>query len=707
VSDSALDNLDLELEGWAVGLRLASLALRRIENADRFLMDLHGGLQQTYEYLLQEVVAGETPEMRDWMLKTAIVDRFCQPLCEVLCAAEGEHQIPELDAAKFMETLINNNLFAIPLDARGEWFRYHHVFQLLLQQELENSGHSGDVATLHLKASAWFEGQGLIEQAIRHAVKAKDMVTAAEILERHRRAEQDNDGWRNVERWLAILPAETKARRPELLLAQIWILHYRWQLKDIAPIIAQLEALTGKETTAPANAGELNLFQGILYFWGGQAKQSEKHLLEARKLTPPSHETSVASIEVYLAVAAYVAGHGKLALQRLSDAARAGIHSSGKVLAEIAMGQSIVHMLSGELSLASQSAQKVRSISRQHAHPYVESWGVYLEASSRFRAHELEAALPLFIRASEQLYGMHVRVAVDVMVGLALTYHMMSRPDDAAEAVRKSLEFARATQDPQQLSVALSGQTRVALARGDVESATHWLHSFHEELFAPSTLMWLEVSCVTQARVLVAIGSPESLLQATELLATLRQASEALHNICQTIGIVVLQSFALHKQGRADEARQVLKEALELACPGRWIQPFIESGPPMADLLRQVVKEDSKADFAVQILERFGEVAKKNEEGVRPGRVGQVRSGQLSEPLTNRELEILGLLAKRLQNKEIAARLFVSPETVKTHLKHLYQKLGVANRHEAAAKAVQIVGEKTAGSSPKTRVNTG
>jgi LuxR family maltose regulon positive regulatory protein len=192
-----------------------------------------------------------------------------------------------------------------------------------------------------------------------------------------------------------------------------------------------------------------------------------------------------------------------------------------------------------------------------------------------------------------------------------------------------------------------------------------------------------------------ATGSRQDLRQASESLTMLRQSVEALHNSYQTIVLMVLQSLALNRLGGADEALDILRQAIQLAKPGGWVYPFVESGPPMAELLERLTHQNGAGDYPRRVLDQFP----------RPGRsppdtaaanprdlIGH--DAGLTEPLTRREVDVLELLAQRLQTKEIATRLFVSPETVKTHLKNLYQKLGVKNRREASVKAAAMVARR-------------
>jgi LuxR family maltose regulon positive regulatory protein len=276
------------------------------------------------------------------------------------------------------------------------------------------------------------------------------------------------------------------------------------------------------------------------------------------------------------------------------------------------------------------------------------------------------------------------------MVALALTYQALQQPDAATKTMGSLLAFTREIQDSQHLSVASSGHARLALAQGDIDTARRWLRSSDEQPFGPAMFLWLEVPSVTQARVLVATGSDESLALARELLATLRSAVKAQHNVWQMIDILVLESLALDKQGRAEEAFSVLTRALTLAEPGGWIRPFLEPGREMAELLQRLGGRQHDRAYVDMLLSAFPNQILPDT-GARINAWASPRQAAPGprpvETLTNREQQILDLLAERLRDKEIAARLSISTQTVNFHLKNIYRKLDVSNRREAAAKA--------------------
>jgi LuxR family maltose regulon positive regulatory protein len=213
------------------------------------------------------------------------------------------------------------------------------------------------------------------------------------------------------------------------------------------------------------------------------------------------------------------------------------------------------------------------------------------------------------------------------------------------------------------------------------------VNSFNEKLHFSSFFVWLENPHVTHSRALIAMGTADSLKEACKRLETLLEAVTAIHNTFHKIDLLVLQGLALYKLSRIQESLEIMEEALRLAEPGGWVRPFVELGKPMEEMLKQLQVKKSDRNFIEQLLAAF--ILREQETQV-VASPAQPVSELLVEPLTNRELEILNLLAQNLYNKEIGERLYISTETVKTHLKGIYQKLKAGNRREAVAKARTI-----------------
>jgi LuxR family maltose regulon positive regulatory protein len=593
VGDDALTSLQHELEGWVVGLRLVSLTLRQIENRDGFLKKLHGGIQQTQEYLTREVISQQSPLMQDWLVKSAILNRFCEPLVQAVCAPETRAGATATDRGKFTEAVVAGNLFVIPLDTGDEWFRYHHQFQQLLQHELKRRMAPDEIAGLHVRASGWFESHGLIEEAIQYAMKAKDGVRAAEIIERHYQVELDKELWHVVARWLAMLPLEVMQQRPRLLLAHAWGLFHHYKMQEIPPLLERVESLRVDESADDDLLGEVNFFRGfILTLIQGDSEGALIQFEAARKRLSRS-KYSFRELEVLDSVAHQMAGKGTLAIQLLDRKIHAISSRKDPLLSRLLAAQVFNHLLSGTLVAAARAAQRFTTACKKTEElANSEAWSCYLRANAEFQSYHLGEALQGFQYAAGKRDIVHRKAAIETQVGLVLTYQALQRSDDAVDAMKHLMKFALDMDDPDHLAVAQSCQARLSLLQGDSKPAIAWARSFDAEAHAPSMLMWLEIPVITHLRVMVATGSHESLQQASELLERLLQSAEALRNIYQSIDLLALQSLTLEKLGRVDEAVEVLQQAIKLAEPGGWVRPFVEPGRPMAELLERLADQN-------------------------------------------------------------------------------------------------------------------
>jgi len=694
IDDNTITSLQQEVEGWVVGLQLVSLTLRKLKNRDGFLNNLHGGIQQAQEYLTQEVIAQQSPLMQTWLVQSAILNRFCEPLIQALCADEDSTGTAATDQGKFIEALHADNLFVVPLDNNSEWFRYHHQFQQLLQLELKKRMTPEEIAGLYSRASQWFESQDLIREAIHYALRAGDISGAADIFERHQQAELNLDRWYIVEGWLKMLPAEIIQQRPRLMLIQMWGLYNRYQIQDIPPLLTRVESLLVDHVADKSLLAEVNFYRGLLLtVLQGDAKgalvqfeKGRKHLTGAQLLTIEGTQ------EIVTAVAHQMVGKGTSASHSLKQRIHAMDSSKGLFIAKLFMARTFIHLLSGELTKAARTARQCTTMCSNSTLPNLGGWSSYLWANACLQSGHLDDALRGFGQAAEKLDILHRKSAIETQVGLVLTYQAMQQPDDAVIAMKQLMAFALDTEQPVHIAVARSCQARLSLLQGDLKSATDWLHSQDEMNNMPGMFMWLEVPLLTQIKVVVATGSHKKLQKVSALLAKLRQATGAIRNTYHMIDILVLQCVVLKKLGRMDEALNILRQVIKLTEPDGWIRPFVELGQPMAILLEHLADQQGDSGYLSFVLGQFP--SNKEPPATKVAGLTQATTDSevwLAEPLTRRELDVLELLAQRLQTKEIAARLFVSPETVKTHLKNLYQKLDVSNRRDASIKAGKIV----------------
>ena len=224
-------------------MRLAAISMRLKDNPGPTSLEPQADAQYVMEYLFNEVFAKQPQRIRQYLLGTAILDRFCVPLCEAVCVPGTEVFSCEQSGWEYITWLKKENLFLIPLDDESRWFRFHHLFQKLLSNQLKRRFSAEDITVLHARASAWFADNGMIEEAIRHGLAAGDETGAAQLVVQNRQAAVNAERWFELERWLSILPDVMIRQQPELLLAQAWIHYFHYDYGLIPAVIERIESL--------------------------------------------------------------------------------------------------------------------------------------------------------------------------------------------------------------------------------------------------------------------------------------------------------------------------------------------------------------------------------------------------------------------------------------------------------------------------------
>jgi len=682
VGDEALTTLQRRTEGWAVALRLVMMELRHVADPEMFLAQLSGGARHTSDYLLQEVWARRSPQMQDWLVKSSILDRFCPALCEAVCAAGDARASSDLDGGRFVDALQRTNLFTVALDDRGEWFRHHHLFREMLEDQLKIRMSPDEIAALHSIASAWLAESGLFGEAIDHTLAAGDVFAAAQIIESRRVPAFNEDRWRPVEEWLARLPEEVVRQHTGLLLARAWVIYSKIHFAQIPEVLEELARCP--DEIAEGEAGEIAFFESVILYFSGEADRCAERSERALVLIPKHNNRFRSEAEIFRGLGLQMGGQANRAIQLLDDPLAKGATRDPIRQSRLLACQTYIYLLSARSPGADAASARLAQISGMNV--FVSCWAWTLRGLVFWWGDEIERALPLFRSVADHLHLFSTRAAIDAMVGLALSYSALDKDAEATEAMDQTLEFAVATGDPVDLMVARSGQARLALLQGDLESAKAWLVSAVHPTPDVSMLFWLEVPSVTRCRVLIAGGSPSALEQALEHLDEHLTVAKETKNTCRTIEALVLKSTALERSGRGEEALATLDKAVALAGPGTWFRPFAEAPNQVVGLLDR----RTEANAASPVVEAIASVMQRARRAPTAEAEPRQHDASLIESLTNRQCDVLGLLARRLQNKEIAAELFISTQTVNSHLKSIYQKLGVGNRRQAVARAVEL-----------------
>jgi LuxR family maltose regulon positive regulatory protein len=676
-------------EGWATGLRLATIALQGESEIAEEPFKRRKPVRDVMAYLLAEVVESQPRDVRQQLYHSALVDRFCASLCEALSARpEPLQNVPSGEA--FLSWLEARGLFVIPLDDSRGWFRFHPLFREMLSERANLDLGAEQITIVHLRASVWFEDAGLIDEALRHALEAGDHERAADIVERHRHPALDEDRWHEVERWLARIPHTQLLQRAELTMAKAWCEYSRFRVQSVPDLVETATRVAGSATARPHLHGEIGFFRGVLELWAGQPETSERTLeraLEALRGGPAYIE---GDSQLHLAVARSVAGRPDKAIAELERQSHAA-PPSGKGEALRRGGRTLVHLIVGNLPAASAAAEEFAEISARRGLDNMGGWAAYFRGWADLHACELGPAARHFGRAVELRYALETRAASDALAGLALTQQLMGERELAVKTAE--LLGAHVREQSDDPVVARSCHARLSILAGDPAPALEWARLPCKEPDLDELFTWLEVPLITGARVLIAAGDEADVQTAIERLEECRVKSDQWNLRGQGVELGVLQTLAMLRLGQRQEASESLERAVTLAEGGGWIRPFVEAGSEMQALLRSLEPKAAGRPFVARIWATWDRgVAPRAEpsDASIPAKADPLRQHRTSAELTSRELDVLELLAERLQDKEIAARLYITTHTVNHHLKRIYRKLGVSGRRQAVRRATEL-----------------
>ena len=687
MSEGALAELMKKTEGWITGLRLVALALRYRANAGFQVSALQGVEHSRYvvDYLMSEVLDQIPSAQKDFLLRTAILDRMYMPLCNALLGLEEGDESSQFN----LEWLEQNNLFTISLDMEGHWYRYHHLFQSFLQNQLERRYGAEEVARLHTRAGAWYAADGLFEDALRHALLAGDLPGAVRLLASTRHALMDTEQWQLIARMLRLFPAQTVATDPDLTLMAAWIARLgRFDLAPVLELLDQAERLVAQLSDRPEDAahlhGEIDTLRiTVLVETASEPENVIALGLQSLKSTPRAWYFVRAVAWLWLAVAYQMAGDLDTAYAVLEEGQAEDIAPDGAVRARIAGSRCFIAWIAGDLQAIVPLAGHIRSVGETYHQGESLGWGHLLLCSVAYQWNDLQTAE----RHAKALEG--VRYVCTPMAYLqgafvyASIYQARGQPDLAQQKIDLAFAFLRETQSEGLGLLVEAFQMELAARQGTLEAASNWAATIGPHI--PLTLMpYFYAPQLTLPKILLRQGTLASLHQAESALSTMYNFVTASHNTCFTIEVLAL--MALMYQALQDEERALvtLDQAVTLAQPGGFVRLFVDLGPAMRDLLKRLQPTKAMRDYVGNLLHAFAAAPPE----------AQVVSGALStpndaliEPLTRREEEILHLLAQRLTAVEIAERLIISDQTVKRHRANIYQKLGVNSRQQAVEAA--------------------
>jgi LuxR family transcriptional regulator, maltose regulon positive regulatory protein len=686
---NAVANVAARTEGWLVGLQLFGLWLQGRADPQTALGELHGMQKDVFDYLAEQVWEQLPEQVRLFLLRTSILERLTASLCDAV-AGQPRSQIR-------LEQLERANLFIVPLDADRRWYRYHHLFSATLRTQLERE--CGDeVATLHQRASRWHAEHGFTHAAIEHAICARDWQQAAMLVEgvcaQLDWGERESQ-LRKLRRWFAALPETIIRSHPCLSYQYAYVTYGSSAPTTLESWLGTAEALLADVEDQPYDAaranllGELLTFRAFLTSTTGAVETTLVLSNRALGLLGPWNNAARADAVFTQSVAYYSAGDVVLAAQKALQSAH--LAQSAGCIATAVTHMSVAAKytaLQGRLHAAARILAQAQALAQiQHGVVLpMACWAWLYLADIQREWSQLEtatAAMRESVRLSEQtesaLFGSNRRT---IEARIAATRGDLI----AAEAIHRT-----ATQLPAELQrlhtvYSLVDQVRLWIAQGQLQHAVHWLAGIEtqRDRLAPLARERLAVAGVYV--LLAQQRSAETLVRVPPLLARARQQ----HRWDHVIELLVLRALAHEQHGETTAALHSLASALRLARPQGYMRQFLDAGAPLQALLKQLNIGQRLADPYIQaLLAAFDAAGVALAPAVARAPIVQTSSqpASLVEPLSERECDVLCLLARGASNLAIAQKLGIAANTVKHHVSNVIGKLGVANRTQAMERA--------------------
>lgn len=660
-----IDVLEKRTEGWPAGLQMAAISIRGKTNPGQFIQSLAGTNRYILEYLLEEALNHQTPEVQRFLMETSILERLYPLLCDaVLKTEEGTSQ-------RLLQYLEHENLFIIPLDEERYWYRYHHLFRDLLAMRLKHTA-PDKIPTLHQMAAAWFAASGGTDQAVHHYIQGQDFDHAADLVEQHAHELFVLGRLDQLLGWTKKLPAELSARRPWLSIYQAWTL-----------------AFAGKNAEAEALIGVA------------------MHSLEQAQPSAETRNKILAELYGIRALVSITSGnlHEALRLYELLDT---GIPTESLFARSVVLwAAGYAWRMQGELAKATEAFREVLAIGKRLNNLWTMTTG-YVDLGMALRlSGRLREAITLYQEGLEIMRradtgGLGYISRLESFLANALYEQNML--EEATQLVTSSIAHNEFWENPNHVVHAYMIQARILMGKGDpsageilkkaADAANHpavvptlrtsvdslsiqfwlgnrqqdmasqWVENHPLEATSRTDVEILDQERLTHSRVLIA---KENKQVAWNILDQLEHDARDTGRNETLIKILTLKAIAASTR---DSALKSVQAALKLGIPAGYRRVFLDEGKELLSLLEELRGRSA----LVQPLLGCREDKSKKEEKI----------------LTTRELEILLRMAEGLSNKEIGQRLFISAGTVKAHSAAIYRKLEVQNRTEAIARAKDL-----------------
>jgi LuxR family transcriptional regulator, maltose regulon positive regulatory protein len=713
ISADRVAALEMRTEGWIAGLQLAALSLHNRDDVDDFITTFTGGQRYILDYLTEEVFDRQPPHIQSFLLQTSILDRLSGPLCDAVLEREirdwrleiAQSPISNFQSQAILEHLERANLFIVPLDQERRWYRYHQLFAEFLRSRLRTT-YAERLPELHRRAALWHERNGLIAEAIDHALAAADHAWAARLVEEHAERMLTSGEGSAVRGWLAALPAALVRVRPRLSVAYAWAMLAASNFAEAEPYLRDAEAALASSTSAQSAEREelavlIDAARATVAINVGDYATAVELSRRALERLPETNllllgQTALNLGDAYATEELFDTAAAQQAFAKAIAAGKAGGYADVVVVALGSLGQ--LHGRMGQLRQAAATYQEALHYAAQQGRPVFGAGKAHVYLSGVLLEWEDQGAAATHLTQGIELckqWG-HLQHVLDGYHYLAQLQLAQGNLGAALETIEYAQQLAAsalrtasgADQSLRNKKIGWAAEriavtrARLWLAEGNLDAVGRWVQE--RKLAVDGDMSRHRDGHAILARLLIAQGKPG---EALVVLEQLLRSYESAGWMWGAISTMTLQALAFQAQGSLPAALDTLRRALALAAPEGYLHTFVEKGEPMAALLGEARAQSIAPPYITKLLAAFNELS--IEHAVSSMTPRKASNAQF-EALSERELRVLRLLAAGLSNQEIASELVVSVNTVKTHIKRIYDKLGVHSRVTAIEQARQL-----------------
>jgi LuxR family maltose regulon positive regulatory protein len=664
-------------EGWIAGLQLAAITYLEQSIDGVNIQAFAGDDRHIADYLVEEVLERQPVYIQQFLLQTSILDQLCPPLCQaVTCRGDSQEILISLEAA---------NMFLVPLDNRRYWYRYHHLFADLLRVRLETTDVER-VADLHIKASEWYEQQGLINESVVHAIKAGDIERVENLFEANTLGMLEAGETATIDRWIRSLPDGVAEQRVWLSIAHAWSLVYSGNVEAVDPVLGDAEKVLSSwgenETETKKAYGHIATIRAYTADLQGKPDLVEKNARISLGFLPKDDRLARAFASMMLTTVHNRRGDLSNAEIALEEALiTVEINPQSYIAIDSLCMMSMIQLLKGQLQESEITLRKAIEMASENlahggrrlpivgfAHIYLGQllgeWNQLEEA-----ADEIQKGLQLV-----EPWG-YVDSAVVGLMSLSLVQNSLGNTYQAFKVIDKAKQMA--AEMPYWYDRVLAIEAWLATQLGDLDKVSLWVEKREAELDEEPEF-FREMEHRFMARVLVKLGEYERAVRILKSLITSIEQTQSTDRLIRASNVLAVASYCL---GERDRAFEIFERALSLAKPGGYVRAFLDEGEVIAKLLYLAIKRGIKVEYCSMLLSEFSRYDQPQGQGVKE------EIGGLIEPLSKREIEVLELIASGCTNQEISQELVLSLHTVKSHAHNIYTKMGVKNRTEAVSRA--------------------